>query len=107
MPAEIACATDARPDVNRYLKWAFSEAANSTAVNYRRFPQRHVSQLYARLRARKRTAQSGGRGGTAFGGGRLPRAEPSASVSRSDAFGSRNECDTPPEYVHARDRAKR
>lgn len=42
-----------RPDVNRYLKWAFAQAANSTAVNYRRFPERHVSQLYARLRARK------------------------------------------------------
>jgi len=42
-----------RPDVNRYLKWAFAEAANSTAVNYRRLPDRHVSQLYARLRARK------------------------------------------------------
>ena len=42
-----------RPDVNRYLKWAFAEAANSTAVNSRRFPERHVSQLYARLRARK------------------------------------------------------
>jgi transposase len=42
-----------RPDVNRYLKWAFAEAANSTAVNYRRCPERHVSQLYARLRARK------------------------------------------------------
>jgi hypothetical protein len=39
--------------VNRYLKWAFAEAANSTAVNHRRFPERHVSQLYARLRARK------------------------------------------------------
>lgn len=42
-----------RPDVNRYLKWAFAEAANSTAVNYRRLPERHVSQLYARLRVRK------------------------------------------------------
>jgi transposase len=42
-----------RPDVNRYLKWAFAEAANATAVNYRRLPERHVSQLYARLRARK------------------------------------------------------
>jgi len=42
-----------RPDVNRYLKWAFAEAANSAAVNYRRCPERHVSQLYARLRARK------------------------------------------------------
>lgn len=42
-----------RPDVNRYLKWAFAEAANSVAVNWRRWPERHVSQLYARLRARK------------------------------------------------------
>ena len=42
-----------RPDVNRYLKWAFSEAANSVAVNYKRCPERHVSELYARLHRRK------------------------------------------------------
>jgi transposase len=42
-----------RPDVNRYLKWAFAEAGNSVAVNHRRSPGRHVSQLYLRLRARK------------------------------------------------------
>src|SRR5260370_8363095 len=42
-----------RPDVNRYLKWAFAKAANSAAVNYRRCPERHVSQLYAQLRTRK------------------------------------------------------
>lgn len=42
-----------RPDVNRYLKWAFAEAANSIAVNYRRRPLDHVSLLYARLRAKK------------------------------------------------------
>lgn len=42
-----------RADVNQYLKWAFVEAANSVAVNYPRYSQRHVSQLYARLRARK------------------------------------------------------
>jgi len=42
-----------RPDVNRYLKWAFAEAANSVAVNHTRCPQRHVSQLYRRLRERK------------------------------------------------------
>jgi len=42
-----------RPDVNRYLKWAFAEAGNSVALNHRRQPQRHVSQLYARLRQRK------------------------------------------------------
>ena len=37
-----------RPDVNRYLKWGFVEAANSIAVQYPRYekgldPQRHVS----------------------------------------------------------------
>lgn len=42
-----------RPDVNRYLKWAFAEAANSVAVNHTRCPDRHVSQLYLRLRLRK------------------------------------------------------
>jgi len=42
-----------RSDVNRYLKWAFAEAGNSVAVNHLRCPDRHVSQLYRRLRARK------------------------------------------------------
>jgi transposase len=42
-----------RADVNRYLKWAFAEAANSVAVNHTRCPQRHVSQLYRRLRLHK------------------------------------------------------
>jgi transposase len=42
-----------RPDVNHYLKWAFAEAANSVAVHHTRCPQRHVNQLYFRLRQRK------------------------------------------------------
>ena len=42
-----------RPDVNRYLKWAFAEAANSVSVNHTRYPERHVSQLYRHLRERK------------------------------------------------------
>jgi transposase len=42
-----------RSDVNRYLKWAFAEAGNSVAVNHGRCPDRHVSQLYRRLRQRK------------------------------------------------------
>lgn len=42
-----------RPDVNHYLKWAYSEAANSVAVNRKRFPYRHVSQLYERIRNRR------------------------------------------------------
>ena len=42
-----------RPDVNRYLKWAFAEAGNSVAVDHERRPDRHVSQLYQRLRERR------------------------------------------------------
>jgi transposase len=38
-----------RSDVNRYLKWAFIEAANAIAVHHRRHPERHVSRLYERL----------------------------------------------------------
>jgi len=42
-----------RSDVNRYLKWAFVEAGNSTVLCHRRHPQRHVSRLYVRLKSRK------------------------------------------------------
>jgi transposase len=42
-----------RSDVNRYLKWAFVEAANSIALNHRRFPARHVSRLYEKVRNRR------------------------------------------------------
>ena len=42
-----------RSDVNRYLKWAFAEAANSVAVNHRRRPDRHVSRRYRQIRQRK------------------------------------------------------
>jgi Transposase IS116/IS110/IS902 family len=38
-----------RPDVNRYLKWAFVEAANNSCRVRRRYPHRHVSHLYERL----------------------------------------------------------
>ncbi len=49
-----------RPDTNHYLKWAFSEAGNSVAVNRTRFPARHVSQLYNRIRSRKGHAKAVG-----------------------------------------------
>jgi transposase len=42
-----------RPDVNRYLKWAFGEAANSVALNHERCPDRHVSRLYLRTKRRR------------------------------------------------------
>ena len=42
-----------RSDVNRYLKWAFVEAANVIALNHRRWACRHVNQLYERIRSRR------------------------------------------------------
>jgi transposase len=42
-----------RADVNRYLKWAFLEAANVIAINHRRLSSRHVDRLYLRIRERK------------------------------------------------------
>ena len=42
-----------RPDVNRYLKWAFVEAANSVCVMRGRKPHWHVSRLYERIARRK------------------------------------------------------
>jgi len=42
-----------RPDVNRYLKWAFIEAANAICLQQSRYPHRHVSGLYRRVKARK------------------------------------------------------
>jgi transposase len=49
-----------RPDTNHYLKWAFSEAGNSVAVNHKRWAQRHVSRLYKRIRHRKNHAKAVG-----------------------------------------------
>jgi transposase len=42
-----------RPDVNRYLKWAFIEAANCAALQREKHPERHVTVLYERLRPHK------------------------------------------------------
>lgn len=49
-----------RNDVNHYLKWAYSEAGNSTAVNHKRLPLRHTSKLYKRLREKKGHAKAVG-----------------------------------------------
>jgi transposase len=38
---------------NQYLRWAFVEAANLAAMRRKYHPQRHVSQLYERLRPGK------------------------------------------------------
>jgi len=47
-----------RPDINRYLRWAFVEAANVVALHHERRPERHVSYLYWRLKQRKGHAKA-------------------------------------------------
>lgn len=42
-----------RPDINRYLRWAFTEAANVIVLNQDSWSRRHVVQLYQRVKARK------------------------------------------------------
>lgn len=42
-----------RPDANRYLRWAFVEAANTICLHRRRHPEWHVCRLYARVAAHK------------------------------------------------------
>lgn len=49
-----------RPDTNRYLKWAFCEAGSSIAMNRKKWPHRHVSKVYARVRHRQGHAKAVG-----------------------------------------------
>jgi len=42
-----------RPDVNRYLKWAFVEAANCVRLHAKYHAHRHVTRLYRRVASRK------------------------------------------------------
>lgn len=47
-----------RADVNRYLKWAFVEAANCVHLHQRHYPHRHVTRLYQRVASRKGHAKA-------------------------------------------------
>jgi transposase len=47
-----------RPDVNRYLKWAYVEAANAICLTRGRTTRRHVSRLYERVARRKGHAKA-------------------------------------------------
>jgi len=49
-----------RPDVNHYLKWAYTEAANAVAVHREHLAQRHVGPLYNRIRSRRGHASAVG-----------------------------------------------
>ena len=37
-------------DCNSYLRWAFIEAANVIAIHHEKWPERHVAQLYERVK---------------------------------------------------------
>ena len=47
-----------RPDVNHYLKWAFTEAANSIVLREHHMPGYHVVTLYRRIRQSKGHAKA-------------------------------------------------
>jgi len=47
-----------RPDVNRYLKWAFTEAANAIVLQQHRLDDCHVLRLYWRIRNHKGHAKA-------------------------------------------------
>ncbi|WP_068549241.1 transposase [Thermosulfidibacter takaii] len=42
-----------RKESNKYLKWAYTEAASVVAVNHKRKPFQHMSQLYKRIKEKK------------------------------------------------------
>lgn len=47
-----------RPDVNRYLKWAFIEAANCVSMHQAKYARLHACQKFARLAKRKGHAKA-------------------------------------------------
>lgn len=47
-----------RSDVNRYLKWAFIEAANIVVLHQARWNDRHMVRLYRRIRQRRGHAKA-------------------------------------------------
>jgi transposase len=47
-----------RPDVNRYLKWAFTEAANAIILQQHRLGDCHILRLYWRVRKHKGHAKA-------------------------------------------------
>ena len=47
-----------RPDVNRYLKWAYTEAANVIVLQQHKLPDCHVLRLYWKVRKNKGHAKA-------------------------------------------------
>jgi len=113
-----------RSDVNRYLKWAYVEAANSIALNCAHHPERHTSQLYQRLLHRKGYAKAIGAVARhlaeatfwilhkqqpyqdpAFG--HVSPTDAPARCSHESLVDSRNDCDRRLKQNHAPPRAKR
>ena len=73
-----------RPDVNRYLKWAFVEAANAICLTRGRAAPRHVSRLYERVARRKGHAKAIEGGGPALGRSDVLDVEQRRVLSRAE-----------------------
>jgi transposase len=50
-----------RPDVNRYLKWAYVEAASTVSPNRRHWPERHLVRVYPEVGPTRRSGRPGER----------------------------------------------
>lgn len=110
-----------RADVNRYLKWAFVEAANANVVHQKTYADRHVIQLYRRLRQRRGHAKAVGamarhlaeaswhvlRRGEAYRDPALGRTRKVSARPPHEPSGSGSECDSPSGHAHASKKAKR
>jgi transposase len=110
-----------RPDVNRYLKWAYMEAGNHIAVNQRSLSHRHVAKLYQRIRNRKGHQKAMGAVARHLAEAtywvlskREPYREPRRKVLSTEGqartfaepLSSEIGCDTPPGHDHAAVTAK-
>jgi len=78
----LSGARETRKDVNRHLKWAYSEAGNVVARFHKVHPHRHVSQLYRRVRGKKGVSGSGRGGGATLGRGHLLGIEEKRTLPR-------------------------
>ena len=72
-----------RSDVNRYLKWAFVEAANCVALNSRHFPSRHVEPALREDTAAQRPSEGSGSGGSSSCRGHLLDIEERRALQRT------------------------
>ena len=72
-------------DCNGYLRWAFIEAANVVAIHRHKWPERHVAQLYERVKhSSKLHGKATGGGGSPSGRGFVLDVDQARNVSRAE-----------------------